>query len=95
MYQVDEGLRLMQSEGDGVFTRHEACQAMARAGLRAIGFELLAADDVASRTVTAARIPDGLDWSAFNKALKSRVSSWRAARASSRAASSASVTSAP
>jgi aspartate aminotransferase-like enzyme len=72
MYQVDEGLRLMQAEGDGVFARHTACQAMTRAGLRAIGFELLAADAVASRTVTAARIPDGLDWSAFNKALKAR-----------------------
>ena len=72
MYQVDEGLRLMQAEGDGVFARHAACQAMTRAGLRAIGFELLAADAVASRTVTAARIPDGLDWSAFNKALKAR-----------------------
>ncbi len=72
MYQVDEGLRLMQAEGDGVFTRHAACQAMTRAGLRAIGFELLAADDVASKTVTAARVPDGVDWSAFNKALKAR-----------------------
>ena len=72
MYQVDEGLRLMQAEGDGVFARHVACAAMTRAGLRAIGFELLAADDVASKTVTAARIPDGLDWSAFNKALKAR-----------------------
>ncbi len=72
MYQVDEGLRLMQAEGDDVFTRHEACAAMTRAGLRAMGFELLAADDVASKTVTAARIPDGLDWSAFNKALKAR-----------------------
>ncbi len=72
MYQVDEGLRLMQAEGDGVFTRHAACQAMTRAGLRAMGFELLAADDVASRTVTAAVIPERLDWSAFNKALKAR-----------------------
>ena len=35
MYQVDEGLRLMQAEGDGVFARHAACQAMTRAGLRA------------------------------------------------------------
>ena len=25
MYQVDEGLRLMQAEGDGVFARHAAC----------------------------------------------------------------------
>ena len=42
MYQVDEGLRLMQAEGDGVFARHAAAQAMTRAGLRALGFELLA-----------------------------------------------------
>jgi aspartate aminotransferase-like enzyme len=72
LYQVDEGLRLMQAEGDGVFARHEACVAMARSGLRALGFELLADDAVASRTVTAAWIPDGLDWKAFNGALKRR-----------------------
>jgi aspartate aminotransferase-like enzyme len=70
MYQVDEGLRLMQAEGEGVFTRHAAAQTMTRAGLRALGFELLAADDVASKTVTAAWIPDGLDWKAFNATLK-------------------------
>ena len=72
MYQVDEGLRLMEAEGEGVFARHAACAAMARAGLRAIGFELLARDDVASRTVTAAWIPDGLDWKLFNAGLKRR-----------------------
>ncbi len=72
LYQVDEGLRLMQAEGDGVFARHAACQAMTRAGLRALGFELLAADDIASRTVTAAWIPEGLDWKAFNAGLKRR-----------------------
>jgi aspartate aminotransferase-like enzyme len=70
MYQVDEGLRLMQAEGDGVFARHAAAQAMTRAGLRALGFELLAADEVASKTVTAAWIPNGLDWKAFNGTLK-------------------------
>ncbi len=72
LYQVDEGLRLMNAEGDGVFARHEACAAMTRAGLRAIGFELLAADDVASKTVTAAWIPETLDWKAFNAGLKRR-----------------------
>ena len=72
MYQIDEGLRLMQAEGDGVFTRHAAAQAMARAGLRALGFQLLAPDEVASKTVTAAWIPDGLDWKAFNGTLKQR-----------------------
>jgi aspartate aminotransferase-like enzyme len=72
MYQIDEGLRLMQAEGDGVFLRHAACQAMTRAGLRALGFELLAADEVASVTVTAAWIPEDLDWKSFNAGLKRR-----------------------
>jgi aspartate aminotransferase-like enzyme len=72
MYQIDEGLRLMQAEGEGVFARHEACAAMARAGLRAIGFELLADDSVASRTVTAVRVPDGLDWKACNADARAR-----------------------
>lgn len=70
MYQVDEGLRLMQAEGDGVYRRHEAAQAMTRAGLRALGFQLLADDAVASKTVTAAWIPESLDWKAFNGSLK-------------------------
>lgn len=72
LYQVDEGLRLMQVEGQGVFTRHAACAAMTRAGLRALGFELLATDEVASKTVTAAWIPESLDWKAFNAGLKAR-----------------------
>jgi aspartate aminotransferase-like enzyme len=72
LFQVDEGLRLMQAEGDGVFARHQACASMTRAGLGALGFELLADDDVASKTVTAAWVPDDLDWKAFNGALKRR-----------------------
>jgi len=71
VYQVDEGLRLMQAEGkDGVFARHEACAAASRAGLRALGFELLADDLVASKTVTAAKLPEGEDWKPFNAAIK-------------------------
>ncbi len=72
LYQIDEGLRLMQAEGDGVFARHEACANMVRAGLRALGFALLAGDSVASRTVTAARVPEGLDWKSFNAEVKAR-----------------------
>ena len=72
MYQVDEGIRLMQAEGEGVYARHAACAAATRAGLRALGFALLADDAVASRTVTAAWIPEGLDWKAFNAGLKRR-----------------------
>jgi aspartate aminotransferase-like enzyme len=73
LYQVDEGIRLMQAEGAaGVFARHEACAAASRAGLRALGFELFADQRHASRTVTAALVPDDLDWKAFNGELKRR-----------------------
>jgi aspartate aminotransferase-like enzyme len=71
VYQVDEGLRLMQVEGkESVFARHEACAAASRAGLRALGFELLAEDAWASRTVTAANLPAGHEWKPFNTAIK-------------------------
>ena len=71
VYQVDEGLRLMHEEGAAsIFARHEACAAASRAGLEALGFELFADPRFASRTVTAARLPEGHDWKAFNGALK-------------------------
>ncbi len=73
VYQVDEGIRLMTAEGaDHIFARHEACAAAARAGLRALGFELFADQRHASRTVTAAVVPEDLDWKAFNTDLKRR-----------------------
>jgi len=72
-YQVDEGIRLMTEEtAEGVYARHAACAAATQAGLEALGFELFA--DAASRslTVTAAKIPDGLEWKTFNGGLKAR-----------------------
>ena len=73
VYQVDEGLRLMHEEGaEAVFARHEACAAAARAGLAALGFDLFADERYYSRTVTAASVPDGLDWKSFNGDLKTR-----------------------
>jgi aspartate aminotransferase-like enzyme len=73
VFQVDEGIRLMTAEGaEHIFARHEACAAAARAGLTALGFELFADQRHASRTVTAAIVPDDLDWKAFNTELKRR-----------------------
>jgi len=73
VYQVDEGLDLMERETQaGVFARHEACAAATRAGLAALGFELFADPAVASKTVTAAKVPGGLDWKAFNGEVKAR-----------------------
>jgi aspartate aminotransferase-like enzyme len=70
-FQVDEGLRLMNEEGQaGVFARHVACAAASQAGLQALGFELFAEASHRSKTVTAAWIPEGLDWRGFNGDLK-------------------------
>ncbi len=72
-FQVNEGLRLMHEEGQAaVFARHVASAAAAQAGLQALGFELFADAGHRSKTVTAAWIPDGLDWPAFNGELKRR-----------------------
>jgi aspartate aminotransferase-like enzyme len=73
MYQVDAGLALMEAETPaGVFARHAACAAATRAGLVALGFRLLADPVFASNTVTAAWIPEDLDWKAFNGEVKAR-----------------------
>jgi aspartate aminotransferase-like enzyme len=71
MYQLDEGLRLMEEETPaGVFARHAACAAAARAGVEALGFSLLSDPASASQTVTAAWVPADLDWKAFNGEVK-------------------------
>ena len=71
VYQVDEGLRLMAEEGaEAIFARHEACAAAAHAGLAGLGFRLFAEPAHASKTVTAAWLPEGLDWKTFNGGLK-------------------------
>jgi aspartate aminotransferase-like enzyme len=72
-FQVDEGIRLMNEETKaGVFARHVACAAATQAGLEALGFRLFAEPANRSKTVTAALIPDGLDWKAFNGDLRRR-----------------------
>ena len=71
VYQVDAGLELMAAEGaEAIFARHETCAVATRAGLAALGFELFADPAHYSRTVTAARVPEGFDWKALNGAVK-------------------------
>jgi aspartate aminotransferase-like enzyme len=73
VFQVDEGLKLMEAEGmAAVFARHEASAAATQAGLEALGFQLFAEPANRSKTVTAAWIPEGLDWKPFNAELRRR-----------------------
>lgn len=73
IFQLDAALTLMETEGlEAIFARHAACATAARAGLRAMGFELFADQAHASDTVTSAHVPAGVEWSALNKELLSR-----------------------
>lgn len=72
-FQLEAALALIEAEGyEGVFARHAACAAAARAGLRTMGFDLFADAAHASNTVTSANVPAGAEWSAINAELHSR-----------------------
>jgi aspartate aminotransferase-like enzyme len=72
-FQVDEGIRLMQEEGqEAVFARHVACAAATQTGLESLGYQLFAEPSHRSKTVTAAWLPDGIEWKALNGAVKER-----------------------
>jgi aspartate aminotransferase-like enzyme len=73
LFQLDVALELLEREGyPRIFARHAACGEAARTGLRRLGFRLLAEPAHASDTVTAAWVPDGLEWGPFNAALRER-----------------------
>jgi aspartate aminotransferase-like enzyme len=73
LYGLDVALEMLEAETyPAVFARHAACADAARAGLTALGFKLFADPAHASQTVTAAYVPDGIEWAALNKAMKAR-----------------------
>jgi aspartate aminotransferase-like enzyme len=72
-FQLDAALTQMAAEGlERIYARHAACGAAARAGLEAMGFDLFADPAFASNSVTSARVPDGVEWSAINEELRAR-----------------------
>ncbi len=73
LFALDVALGMIEEEGyPAVFARHRACAAAARGGLVALGFRLFADVNHESQTVTAAWLPDGVDWPEFNKQMRSR-----------------------
>ena len=71
MFQLDVALQLMEQEGlADIWKRHAAVAAAVRAGLKTLGFKLLADPAHASDTVTGAWIPEDLDWKTFNGKLR-------------------------
>ena len=62
LFQLDQALEMMFAEGlDSIYERHRRLARMTRDGVRALGLDLLAEEGVESDTVTAIRVPDGVE----------------------------------
>lgn len=70
-FGLREALRLIHAEGlENVYRRHRAMARAFRAGVRALGLELLALEACASPVVTAVKVPEGVDASRLSKTLR-------------------------
>ena len=72
IYQgLDVSLDMMLAEGrEAIFARHQACADLTRQRARELGLALFADPRYASNTVTAIRVPDGVDGKALTKAMR-------------------------
>ena len=69
-FALDVALKLIEAEGyPAIFARHAACGAAARAGLKALGFRLLADPAVAVQHGHRAWLPEGVEWSDLHQGL--------------------------
>jgi aspartate aminotransferase-like enzyme len=73
VYGLRLGVAALVREGPArTWARHAAIAAGACAGLEALGFRPVAAPEARSATVTAAWLPEGVGWSAFDAAMLRR-----------------------
>jgi aspartate aminotransferase-like enzyme len=73
LYGLRIGVQRLREEGrERTWARHAAIARGVAAGLEALGLRLVATDADRSATVTAAWVPDGVEWAPFNAAMRSR-----------------------
>jgi len=73
LYGLRVGVQRLLEEGrERTWARHAAVAAGAQAGLERLGLRLVAAPADRSHTVTAAWLPDGMEWGPFNAAMRGR-----------------------
>jgi len=70
-FAMDVALQKLEAEGlANIHARHARLGQFTRDGVKALGLKLLADERVASNTVTAVRVPDGVDGAALNKLMR-------------------------
>lgn len=73
LYGLRVGVARLVAEGrERTWARHAAVAAGAQAGLQAAGLRLVAAEGHRSHTVTAAWLPDGIEWTSLNGYMRQR-----------------------
>jgi len=61
-FELDKAIEMMFAEGmDNVYARHHRLATMCRNGAKAMGLKLLATEGIESDTVSAIRLPEGID----------------------------------
>jgi len=70
-FAMDVALQKLEAEGlENIHERHLRLGQYARASVKALGLELLADERFASNTVTAVRVPHGVEGAALNKMMR-------------------------
>lgn len=73
LFGLRVGVQRLQAEGrERTWARHAAIASGAAAGIEQAGLRLVAAPEVRSHTVTAAWLPEGIEWTAFNAAMRAK-----------------------
>jgi aspartate aminotransferase-like enzyme len=73
LYGLRVGVARLRAEGRGrTWHRHAAIAAGVAAGMETLGLRLVAAPEHRSATVTAAWVPEGVEWAALNAAMRER-----------------------
>ena len=70
-FAMDVALKKLEAEGlDAIHARHARLGQFTRDGVKALGLKLLADERVASNTVTAVLVPEGVDGPSLNKMMR-------------------------
>jgi aspartate aminotransferase-like enzyme len=70
-FALDVALKHLTAEGvDGIVARHQRIADLTRQGMKSLGLQLLAGERHASNTVTAVRVPDGVEWAKLYRMLQ-------------------------
>jgi aspartate aminotransferase-like enzyme len=71
LYGLRVGVQRLRAEGrERTWARHAAISRGVATGLEALGLRLVASPGDRSATVTAAWVPDGVEWAPFNEAMR-------------------------